>query len=47
MVEEIRIFPMGIYLPSSDQRFRFCEFLHDDEVTENGNSGQITVLKEK
>jgi hypothetical protein len=47
MAEEILIFPTGIYLPSSDQRFRFYEFLHDDEVTKNCNSGQITVLKEK
>jgi hypothetical protein len=34
-------------LPSSDQRFRFYDFLHDDRFAENCNSEQIVVLKEK
>jgi hypothetical protein len=46
-VEDIHSFPMGIYLPSSDQQFRFDDFLHDDGFAENCNSGQIAVLKEK
>jgi hypothetical protein len=45
-VEYILSFPMGIYLPSSDQRFRFYDYFHDDGFAENCNSGQIAVLKE-
>jgi hypothetical protein len=46
-VEGILIFPTGIYLPSSDQRFRFYDFLHDDGFIENCNSGQNAVTREK
>jgi hypothetical protein len=45
-VEDIISFPTGLYLPSSDQRFRFYDYLHDDGFAENCNSGQIAVLKE-
>jgi hypothetical protein len=46
-VEDILSFPMGIYLPSSDQRFRFYDYLHDDGFSENCNSGQTAVTREK
>jgi hypothetical protein len=46
MVEDVHIFPTGIYLPASDQWFRFYDFMHDDGFAENCNSGQIAVLKE-
>jgi hypothetical protein len=46
-VENILSFLTGIYLPSSDKRFRFYDFLHDDRFAKNCNSGQIAVLKEK
>jgi hypothetical protein len=46
-VEDIHRFPTGIYLPSSDQRFRFDDFLHDDGFAENCNSGQAAVTREK
>jgi hypothetical protein len=46
-VEDIHNFPTGIYFPSSNQRFRFYDFLHDDGFAENCNYGQIAVLKEK
>jgi hypothetical protein len=46
-VEDILIFPTGIYLPSSDQWFRFYDFLHDDGFAENCNSGQIAATTEK
>jgi hypothetical protein len=36
---------MDIYLPSSDQRFSRYDFLLDDGVPENCNSGQIAVTK--
>jgi hypothetical protein len=45
-VEDILSFPTGLYLPSSDQRFRFYDYLYDDGFAENYNSGQIAVLKE-
>jgi hypothetical protein len=45
-VEDMLIFPTGLYLSSSDQRFGFYEVLHDDGFAENCNSGQIAVLKE-
>jgi hypothetical protein len=45
-VEDFTSFPMGIYLSSSDQRFRFYDFLHDDGFAENYNYEQIAVLKE-
>jgi hypothetical protein len=38
-VVDILILTKGIYLPSSDQRFRRYDFLPDDEATENCNSG--------
>jgi hypothetical protein len=38
---------MGIYLPSSDQQFRFYYFLHDDGFAENCNFGQTAVMREK
>jgi hypothetical protein len=38
---------MGIYLPSSDPRFRRYGFLHDDWVAENFKSGQIAAMKGK
>jgi hypothetical protein len=37
---------MGIYLHSFDQRFRFYDFLHDDEFAENCNSGPTAVMRE-
>jgi ABC-type transport system involved in Fe-S cluster assembly fused permease/ATPase subunit len=46
-VEDILNFLTDIYFSSSDQRFRCYDFLHDDGVFENCNSGQITMLKEK
>jgi hypothetical protein len=46
-VENISRFPTGIYLPSSDQRFRFYDFLHDDGFAENCNSGQTAETREK
>jgi hypothetical protein len=46
-VQDATSFPMGIYLPSSDQLFMFYDFLYDDGIAENYNSGQIVVLKEK
>jgi hypothetical protein len=45
-VEDILSFPTGLYLPSSDQRFRFYDYLHDDGFAENCNSGQTTVMRE-
>jgi hypothetical protein len=45
-VEDIHSFPMGLYLPSSDQRFRFYDYLHDDGFAENCNSGQTAVTRE-
>jgi hypothetical protein len=45
-VEDLFSFPTGIYLPSSDQRFRRYSFLPDDGVAENCNTGQIAVLRE-
>jgi hypothetical protein len=45
-VEDSFIFPMGIYLPSSDQWFGFYDFLHDNGFAENCNTGQIAVFKE-
>jgi hypothetical protein len=45
-VEDILIFPTGLFLPSSDQQFRFYDYLHNDGFAENCNSGQIAVLKE-
>jgi hypothetical protein len=38
-IEDSNRFPMGIYLPSSDQCFRFYDVLHDDGFAENYNSG--------
>jgi hypothetical protein len=38
---------MGIYLPLSDQRFRFYDFLHDDRFAENYNSGKTAASREK
>jgi hypothetical protein len=38
---------MGIYLPSSDQWFRFYDFLHDEGFAENCNSGLTAVMREK
>jgi hypothetical protein len=46
-LEDSTIFPTGIYLPSSDQRFRCYDFLHDDGFAENCNSGQTATTKEK
>jgi hypothetical protein len=46
-VEYIHIFPMGIYLHLSDQRFRFYNFLHGDGFAENCNSGQTALMREK
>jgi hypothetical protein len=46
-LEGIHIFATGIYLPSSDQRFRHYGFLPDDGVAENRNSGQIAATREK
>jgi hypothetical protein len=40
-------FPTGIYLPSSDQRFRHYDSLQDDGVAENCISRQNAVGKEK
>jgi hypothetical protein len=34
-------------LPSSDQWFRFYDFLHDDGFAENCNSGQTAATREK
>jgi hypothetical protein len=45
-VENINIFPMGIYLHSSDQRFMFYDFLHGDGFAENCNSEQNAVTRE-
>jgi hypothetical protein len=38
---------MDIYLPSSDQRFRFYDFLHDNGFAENWNTGQTAATREK
>jgi hypothetical protein len=46
-VEDSTSILTGIYMSSSDQRFEFYDFLHDDRFAENCNSGQIVVLKEK
>jgi hypothetical protein len=46
-VEDIHIFPTGIYLHSSDQQFRFYDFLHGDGFAESYNSGQTAVTREK
>jgi hypothetical protein len=46
-VEDIHIFPTGIYLHSYDQWFRFYDFLHGDGFAENCNSGQTAVTREK
>jgi hypothetical protein len=46
-VEDIHSFPTGIYLHSSDQRFRFYNFLHGDGFAENCNSEQTAVTREK
>jgi hypothetical protein len=46
-VEDSTRFPTGIYLPLSDQWFRFYDFLHDDGFAENCNSGQTAATKEK
>jgi hypothetical protein len=46
-VHDILSFLMCINLPSSDQRFRFYDILHDDGFAENCDSEQIAVLKEK
>jgi hypothetical protein len=46
-VEDIHIFPTDIYLHSSDQRFRFYDFLHSDGFAENCNSGQTAAMREK
>jgi hypothetical protein len=45
MVKDFLNFPTGIYFPSSDQRFRRYNFLPDDGVAENCNSGQIAAMK--
>jgi hypothetical protein len=46
-VEDIHSFPAGIYMYSSDQRFRFYDFLHGDGFAENCNSEQTVVTREK
>jgi hypothetical protein len=46
-VEDIHSFPMFIYLHSSDQQFRFYDFLHGDGFAENCNSGQTAVTERK
>jgi hypothetical protein len=46
-VEDIHIFPTGIYLHSSDQRFRFYDFFNGDRFAENCNSRQTAVMREK
>jgi hypothetical protein len=45
-VEDILSFPIGLYLPSSDQRFMFYDNLHDDGFAENCKSGQTAVTRE-
>jgi hypothetical protein len=45
-VEDILSFPTGLYLPSSDQRFRFYDYLHDDGFAENCNLGHTVVTRE-
>jgi hypothetical protein len=44
-VEDIHSFPTGIYMPSSDQRFRCYDFLPDNGAAENCNSRQIAATK--
>jgi hypothetical protein len=46
-VEDIQIFPMGIYLSSFDQQFRFYDILHGDGFAENCYSGQPAATSEK
>jgi hypothetical protein len=46
-VEDILSFLTGIYLSSSDQRFGFYDYLHDDGFAKNRNSGQTAVMREK
>jgi hypothetical protein len=38
-VEDSTSILTGIYMSSSDQRFGFYDFLHDDRFAENCNSG--------
>jgi hypothetical protein len=45
-VEDILSFRTGLYLPSSDQRFMFYDYLRDDGFAENCNSGQTAVTRE-
>jgi hypothetical protein len=45
-VEDILGFPTGLYLPSSNQRFKFYDYLYDDGFAENCNSGQTAVTRE-
>jgi hypothetical protein len=47
MVEDIHSFPTVIYLPSSDERFRFYDFLHIDGFAKNCNFGQTGAMREK
>jgi hypothetical protein len=44
-VENFLSFLMGIFLSSSDQRFRCYDFLLDDQAAEICNFGQIAVTK--
>jgi hypothetical protein len=46
-VEDFISFPTVIYLPSSDERFRWYDYLPDDMVAENYNSRQIAASREK
>jgi hypothetical protein len=46
-VVDFSSFPTGIYLTSSDQRFRRYKFLPDDGPAENCNYGQIAASREK
>jgi hypothetical protein len=46
-VEDIHSFLMRIYLHSSDQQFKFYDFLHGDMFAENCNSGQTVVTRGK
>jgi hypothetical protein len=46
-VEDSTIFPMAIYLPSSDQWFRFYDYLHDNRFAKNCNSGRTAAMREK
>jgi hypothetical protein len=45
-VEDVLSFPTGLYMLLSDQGFRFYDYLHNDGLAENCNSGQTAVTRE-